>query len=228
VISVPIVTVDGPSGAGKGTLSAALASKLGYRYLDSGALYRLLALASERHRVALDNQHALVVLAAHLDICFEYNAAEGRTQILLEGEDVSRQLRTESVAIMASELAVHVGVRAALVERQRLFALAPGLVADGRDMGTVVFPEARLKIYLTASAEERAARRYKQLLEKGDNVSLRAVRLQVDERDQRDTERQVAPLRPADDAIQIDTSEMSADAVLLQLLEITVVKGLLT
>ena len=228
MISVPIVTVDGPSGAGKGTLSAALASKLGYRYLDSGALYRLLALASERHRVALDNQHAPVVLAAHLDICFEYNAAEGRTQILLEGEDVSRQLRTESVAIMASELAVHVGVRAALVERQRLFALEPGLVADGRDMGTVVFPEARLKIYLTASAEERAARRYKQLLEKGDNVSLRAVRLQVDERDQRDTERQVAPLRPADDAIQIDTSEMSADAVLLQLLEITVVKGLLT
>jgi cytidylate kinase len=222
------VTVDGPSGAGKGTLSAALASKLGYSYLDSGALYRLLALASERHKVALDNQYALVVLAAHLDICFEYNAAEGRTQILLEGEDVSRQLRTESVAIMASELAVHVGVRAALVERQRLFALAPGLVADGRDMGTVVFPEARLKIYLTASAEERAARRYKQLLEKGDNVSLRAVRLQVDERDQRDTERQVAPLRPADDAIQIDTSEMSADAVLLQLLEITVVKGLLT
>jgi cytidylate kinase len=114
------------------------------------------------------------------------------------------------------------------VERQRLFALEPGLVADGRDMGTVVFPEARLKIYLTASAEERAARRYKQLLEKGDNVSLRAVRLQVDERDQRDTERQVAPLLQADDAIQIDTSEMSADAVLLQLLEITVVKGLLT
>ena len=227
MIPVPIVTVDGPSGAGKGTLSAALASKLGYRYLDSGALYRLLALASERHKVALENQHALVMLAAHLDICFEYNATEGQAQILLEGEDVSRQLRTESVAIMASELAVHVGVRAALVERQRLFAVKPGLVADGRDMGTVVFPEATLKIYLTASAEERAARRYKQLLEKGDNVSLPAVRMQVGERDQRDTERQVAPLRPADDAIQIDTSEMSADAVLLQLLETTVVKGLL-
>ena len=225
-MTVRILTVDGPSGAGKGTVSMALAEKLGFKYLDSGALYRLLALAAERHTVAISNHKALVILASHLDICFEYTEGRG-TKILLEGEDVGGQLRSESIAKLASQLAIYTDVRIALIERQRLFAVAPGLVADGRDMGTVVFPKANLKIYLTASAEERAARRYKQLLEKGDNVSLRAVHVQVNERDQRDMSRQVAPLYPAEDAILIDTSDLSADAVVHRLLEIAVVHGLL-
>ena len=224
-MSVRIITLDGPSGAGKGTAGIGLAKKLNYYYLDSGALYRLLALAAQRHKVDLDNQSAVTTLAAHFDIDFK-NTAIGAMQVLLEGEDVTREIRMEHVASAASRVAMHASVRSALVDRQRLFAKSPGLVADGRDMGTVIFPDAELKIYLTASSEVRASRRHKQLLEKGENVSLHAVRIQVDERDERDRSRKSSPLRPAASAIQIDTSAMSAEEVLNKLLEIAVIRGL--
>jgi cytidylate kinase len=218
-----IIAVDGPSGAGKGTVSRGLANKLGFHYLDSGALYRLLGLAAQRHRVALDNDNALSALAAHMDINF-HTQDDGSLKIVLEGEDVSQELRTENTGAMASQVAAHPEVRTALFDRQ--FAKAPGLIADGRDMGTVVFPEAPLKIYLTASIEERAKRRYKELLDKGENVSLRALEEQVRSRDERDMNRDVSPLLPADDAIELDTSELSIQEVMETVLNLVYVKGL--
>ena len=172
---IPIITIDGPSGSGKGTICQLLATKLGFHYLDSGALYRLLALAAKRHRVALDNIESLAVLAGHMDISFNMNKDGTPSKVLLEGEDVSLLIRNESVGSDASLVAAHPEVRAALLQRQRAFAVEPGLVADGRDMGTVVFPDADAKIFLTASPEERAERRYKQLIDKGENVSLAAL-----------------------------------------------------
>ena len=161
-----IITIDGPSGAGKGTVSRGLANKLGFHYLDSGALYRLLGLAAQRHRVGLDSDNALSMLAAHMDIGFK-TLDDGSLKILLEGEDVSQELRTENTGALASQVAAHPEVRTALFDRQRQFAKAPGLIADGRDMGTVVFPEAPLKIYLTASAEERAPAPLQRVARKG-------------------------------------------------------------
>lgn len=208
--AVPIITIDGPSGSGKGTVGLMLARELGFHFLDSGALYRLLALAALRHGVALGSVENLEVMAAHMDIVFNFGS-DDRPQVMLEGEEVTQQIRTEDISSVASRVAALPSVRDALLQRQRAFATAPGLVADGRDMGTVVFPGADVKIYLTASAEERARRRHQQLLDKGDNVSLAALVDKVRVRDDRDMNRSVAPLRPAGDAIIIDSSRMGIE-----------------
>jgi cytidylate kinase len=220
-----IITIDGPSGAGKGTISRMLAKKLGFHYLDSGALYRLLGLAAERRKVSTYNTKGLITLAEHMDIRFE-TTDNGNFKALLEGEDVTNIMRTENTALLASEVAKHMNVRAALLKRQQHFAVEPGLIADGRDMGTVVFPHAELKIYLTASTEERAQRRYKELLEKGEDVSLPALIEQVRSRDERDMGRDASPLKPAEGAVQLDTSELSVQDVMDTVLNLTVVKGL--
>ena len=218
--AIPIVTIDGPSGSGKGTMSMMLARKLGFHYLDSGALYRLLALAASRHKVALDNIEGLAVLAGHMDITFAMKADNGAPQIILEGEDVSTQIRAEEIGLLASKVAAIPEVRAALLQRQHAFAAKPGLIADGRDMGTVVFPSAQVKIFLTASADERAKRRYKQLIEKGENVNLPALIDSVRERDERDSQRAVSPLVPAPDAHQIDSTDLSIEEVLQLILDL--------
>ena len=208
-----IITVDGPSGSGKGTVSRLLAEKLSFRYLDSGALYRVLSIAAMRRKVDVSNKAELSLIATHMDVIFK-TSAQGDFQILLEGENVTSDLRTEDTGALASEIAAYTEVRTALLKRQRLFAQGDGLVADGRDMGTVVFPAADLKIYLTASIEERAKRRHKELIEKGEDVSLRALAEQVAARDERDMKREVSPLVAAEDAIELDTSDMSAKQVL--------------
>ena len=213
-----IITIDGPSGSGKGSVSRLLAKTLGFSYLDSGALYRLLSIAASRHQVVSNNQKGLKSLAEHMDIRFE-TGDEGGLIALLEGEDVTLEMRTENTGELASKIAGHSDVRSALLKRQRLFATGEGLVADGRDMGTVIFPAADLKIYLTASIDERARRRYKELLEKGEDVSLRALAEQVRARDERDMSREVSPLVPAEDAIELDTSNLSIEEVLETILD---------
>ncbi|MGK9064091.1 (d)CMP kinase [Stutzerimonas chloritidismutans] len=212
--SVPVVTIDGPSGSGKGTVAALLAARLGWNFLDSGALYRLLAFAARNHGVDLTNEEALKVLAAHLDVQFGA-AKDGRgMEIVLEGEEVTSAIRNEQVGAGASQVAALPVVREALLQRQKAFREPPGLVADGRDMGTVVFPDAPLKIFLTASAEERARRRYLQLKGKGDDVNLASLLDEIRVRDERDTQREVAPLRPADDAVHVDSTDLSIEQVL--------------
>ncbi|WP_341661340.1 (d)CMP kinase [Vibrio sp.] len=207
----PVVTVDGPSGAGKGTLCMLLANKLGFQLLDSGAIYRVLALAAIHHGVDLESEDALVPLATHLDVQF---VAEGElVKVILEGEDVSGELRKEETGMAASKVAAFPRVREALLRRQRSFAGGQGLIADGRDMGTVVFPHAEAKIFLDASAEERAHRRLKQLQDKGLNVKFGDLLCEIQERDDRDRNRPVAPLRPADDALLLDSTTMSIDEV---------------
>tara|TARA_R110000787_G_scaffold19297_15_gene58106 strand:- start:10088 stop:10774 length:687 start_codon:yes stop_codon:yes gene_type:complete len=208
-----IITIDGPSGSGKGTISQLLAAELGFHYLDSGALYRLLAMAAQRHQVALNNVRGLVVLAAHMDITFKMDPEGGTPTVLLEGEDVSALIRSEEVGKNASLVAAIPEVRNALLQRQKAFAREPGLVADGRDMGTVVFANAALKIFLTASPEERAQRRYNQLIDKGESDSLAALVDQVRQRDERDRCRVAAPLRPAADAILLDSTALSVAEV---------------
>ncbi|MBD3671150.1 MAG: (d)CMP kinase [Gammaproteobacteria bacterium] len=219
-----VITVDGPSGSGKGTISARLARHLGWRFLDSGALYRLVALAVQNHAIEMDNQEAIVTLAAHLDVQFETRGDS--TRIILEGEDVTDTIRTEKVGNAASQVAAIGAVREALLARQRDFRGAPGLIADGRDMGTVVFPDASLKIFLTASAEERAKRRYKQLNDKGLDVNLADLLQEISERDKRDMERAVSPLVPADDAIQVDTTGVSIEQVFDKVLNLCEERGL--
>lgn len=215
----PVVTIDGPSGSGKGTVCSRLARQLGWHLLDSGALYRLLALAAGRHGIALDNETALETLAANLDVQF-VAAQEGLhgQRILLEGEEVGDELRTEQAGAGASQVAVLPGVRSALLQRQRDFRVDPGLVADGRDMGTVVFADAPLKIFLTASAEERARRRYLQLKDKVSGVNLTSLLEEIRARDERDMQRSVAPLKPASDAILLDSTELSIEQVLERIL----------
>jgi cytidylate kinase len=212
-----VITIDGASGTGKGTVSQLLAKRLGLKFLDSGALYRVLALAAQKHSVALDNEKALQVLAEHLDV--QFIAQESNNpHIILEGEEVTDVIRDEKVGKAASIVAVLPAVRAALLSRQRNFREAPGLVADGRDMGTVIFPDAELKIFLTASLEERAERRYKQLLGKGIDVNLPNLVNELRERDQRDQERTVAPLKPAEDAICINTDHLNIEQVVERIL----------
>jgi cytidylate kinase len=222
---VPVITVDGPSGSGKGTICQLLARELGWELLDSGALYRLVGLAARHHGVELDDEEALVVLAAHLDVQF-IARDEDVVQIILEGEEVTDAIRTEAVGSDASIVAAIPSVRDALLERQRAFAEMPGLIADGRDMGTVVFPNAALKVYLDASAEERAERRYNQLINKGVGASLQAILEDIQARDDRDMNRSVAPLKPAADAVILDTTEMSIEEVLAAVLDHARHKGL--
>ncbi len=213
----PVITIDGPSGAGKGTVCQRLAEKLGWPLLDSGAIYRVLALAALHHEVALDNEEALVALASHLDVSFV--AGPDGVRIVLEGEEVSAAIRTEQTGNAASKIAAFPRVREALLRRQRAFRSAPGLIADGRDMGTVVFPDAEAKIFLDASAEERANRRLKQLQEKGFDVNFDRLLIEIQERDERDRNRPVAPLRPADDALILDSTSMAIDAVVEAILQ---------
>jgi len=211
--AVPVITIDGPTASGKGTITRLLAQRLGWHILDSGALYRLVALAARKHSIPLDDVESLRTLAAHLDVEFVVDQDSGEIVTLLEGEDVTHELRTETCGNDASRVARIPAVREALLERQHAFRRQPGLVADGRDMGTVVFPDAVLKIFLTASAEERARRRYNQLKEKGLSVNMRGLLDEIAERDARDRERSASPLVPAEDAIQLDTSELSIDEV---------------
>jgi cytidylate kinase len=215
----PVIAIDGPSGSGKGTVCRAVAERLGWHLLDSGALYRLVALAGAARGLDAADEAGHAAVAAQLDARFEVTA-NGEERIILDGRDVTRELRAETTGSMASRVAVMARVRAALLERQRAFARPPGLVADGRDMGTVVFPAAALKVFLTASAEERALRRYKQLKEKGLTANLDDLSRDIRERDRRDAARSAAPLRPADDAVIIDSTGIPAEAVTERILEL--------
>ena len=213
----PVIAIDGPSGSGKGTVARAIADALGWHLLDSGALYRLAALAAQRAGVALDDAQGLARVAGGLDVKFQA-AADGSERIELAGEDVTAAIRSEACAAAASQVAVVPELRSALVALQRSFQRPPGLVADGRDMGSVIFPEAGLKIFLTASAEERARRRHKQLKAQGMNVSLAALSADISQRDQRDASRRVAPLRPTADAVLIDSTGRSVAEVVADIL----------
>jgi CMP/dCMP kinase len=213
------MTIDGPSGSGKGTVSRAAARALGWALLDSGALYRLVALAARRANHSLDDGPVLARLAEDIDIRFGSGDSDEEI-VWLDGKDVTGAIRTEEAGNDASKVAALPAVRAALLGRQRRFAVPPGLVADGRDMGTVVFPEAEVKIFLTASAAERAARRHKQLKEKGVAATLAALSLEIAERDQRDMNRAIAPLVASADAVLLDTTGMSVDAVVGRVLEV--------
>lgn len=212
---IPVLTIDGPSGSGKGTVARLLAKKLGWHMLDSGALYRLTALAAQRRGVDLSDADAVARVAAGLDVRFE---GDEEPRVILEGEDVTQRIRSEEAGAAASMVAAHPAVRDALLERQRRFAQPPGLVADGRDMGTVVFPDAPVKIYLDASAEVRGERRYKQLKDKGIDANLNRIIEDIRQRDQRDMQRPVAPLKPAEDAHVIDSSHLTVEQVLAECL----------
>ena len=222
--SAPVITVDGPSGAGKGTVCARLAQELNWQLLDSGALYRITGLASERKGLALgdsmseQDEAAVADVAANLDVRFEPTPLG--VKVILEGDDVTDQIRTEEVGSLASQVAALPAVREALLQRQRDFQTLPGVIADGRDMGTVVFPQAQVKVFLTASAEERGQRRYKQLTEKGFNASLPALIEDIRARDERDSNRAVAPLKPADDATMIDSTSMTIEEVCQQVMQL--------
>lgn len=219
--SAPVITIDGPGGSGKGTVSALIARKLGWTMLDSGALYRVVAYAALKNSVPLDDSQGLEKIARKLDLRFEVSGGEEHeTEVFLGDENVTRAIRTEQAGNAASKVAAVPEVRAALLERQKAFQQMPGLVADGRDMGTVVFPDAKLKLFLTASAEERAKRRHKQLMEKGVSVNIRALFDEISERDKRDSERSTAPLKAADDAVMLDTTNMDIQQVVEEILKL--------
>ena len=204
-VASPVITIDGPTASGKGTVAHRVAKHLGFHYLDSGALYRLTALMANRHQIALDDEAAIAPMARTLPCRFVHG------HVFLEEEDVTDAVRAEAVGVAASRIAVLPMVRQALVDLQVAFRYQPGLVADGRDMGTVIFPDAALKVFLTASAEARASRRYKQLIEKGISASMEDLVKDLMERDARDSARATAPLKPAPDAIILDTSELTAE-----------------
>jgi CMP/dCMP kinase len=211
MINIPVLTIDGPSGSGKGTIAQLMAKDLGWHYLDSGAIYRVLAQAAIKHHIELNDEQKLSVLAADLDVVFAVE--KDQLVVLLEKEDVSTLIRSEQAGNAASKVAALPAVRAALLQRQRDFCQPPGLVTDGRDMGTVVFPDAMYKVFLTASAQERAQRRYKQLKEKGIGSNLADLVTEISERDVRDSDRAVAPLRPAGDALILDSTAMGIETV---------------
>jgi cytidylate kinase len=213
MIAAPVIAVDGPAASGKGTLAVGVARALGFHYLDSGALYRLAALQALNASIPLDDEASLAEAATTMS----FHVGEDRT--VLDGADVTAAARSEAVSAAASRVAVLPRVRAALLPRQRAFRRLPGLVADGRDMGTVVFPDAAIKVYVTASAEERARRRYKQLIEKGNSVSLDDLLRDIRERDARDSGRAAAPLKPAAGAIVLDTTSLSIEAGIAFVLE---------
>ena len=214
-----VIAIDGPSGSGKGTVARLVAEHLGWHLLDSGALYRLVALAGAARRLDPGDEPGHAALAAALDARFEVDAS-GAERVLLDGREVTRELRAESTGNMASVVAAMPAVRVALFERQRAFAQPPGLVADGRDMGTVIFPSAGLKVFLTASADERARRRHKQLKEKGLAANLAGLSQEILERDQRDAARTTAPLKPATDAVLIDSTGVPVEAVVQRILDL--------
>jgi cytidylate kinase len=216
---IHVVTVDGPAASGKGTIAAAVAAALDYGYLDSGSLYRLVALKALQTATSLDDEASLAGLTGALDIRFE----AGR--IFLDGADSTAAIREEAVSAGASRVAVHAAVRRALIDRQRAFRRLPGLVADGRDMGTVVFPDADLKVFLTATAEERARRRHKQLIAKGISVTMDSLLRDIRERDARDAGRAAAPLRSADDAVLLDTTHLTIDEAIARVLSLWHARG---
>lgn len=215
--SIPVITIDGPSGAGKGTVARIVAEQLGWHLLDSGAIYRVLAVATQHHHVSPDEEEPLIPMAAHLDVQFEISS-KGESKVILEGENVTHSIRTEEIGALASKVAAFPRVREALLRRQRAFSVAPGLVADGRDMGTVVFSKAPVKIFLTASAEERAERRFNQLKEKGFDVKLGRLLDDIRQRDERDRNREVAPLIPAEGALIVDSTDLSIQEVVNKVL----------
>jgi len=222
---IPVITIDGPSGAGKGTAARLVAEQLGWHLLDSGAIYRVLAVATLHHQLTIEEEEPLIPIAAHLDVQFEITR-EGQGKVILEGEDVSKSIRTEEVGAIASKIAAYPRVREALLRRQRAFKVSPGLVADGRDMGTVVFIDAPVKVFLTASAEERAERRFNQLKENGFDVKIGRLLDDIRQRDERDQTRAVAPLIPAEGALIVDSTDLSIDEVVAKIL--TFANGKLT
>ena len=211
-MNIPVITIDGPVGSGKGTIAMRLAQKLGWHFLDSGALYRIVSVAAMERNIGADDEAALGKLAEEIEFSFSFTGDE--LVILLNGNSITPKLRSEEAGVFASKIAAVPAVRAALVQRQRAFRQLPGLVADGRDMGTVIFPDAKLKIFLTASVEARADRRYKQLKEKGENVNLSRLFRDIEKRDERDMSRSISPLLPAQDAQLLDSTEMSIEIVL--------------
>lgn len=215
--SIPVITIDGPSGSGKGTVAVRLAEKLGFTLLDSGALYRSVGIAALRGEIDLRDHQQIAELARHLNIEFGVSSPDS---VWLDGEDVSLEIRTDIGSELASQIGAIPAAREALYERQLAFRKAPGLVADGRDMGTVVFQDAIIKIYLTARPEERAQRRYKQLIDKGIDASLPDLLRDLKERDARDSERPISPLKPAKDAVVLDTTDLHIDQVVEQVLDL--------
>jgi cytidylate kinase len=214
---IPVITIDGPSGAGKGTAARLVAEQLGWQLLDSGAIYRVLAVATQYHQLPVDDEEALIPIAAHLDVQFQISE-NGESKVILESEDVTHSIRSEEISALASKVAAFPRVREALLRRQRAFKVDPGLVADGRDMGTVVFNDAPVKVFLTASAEERAERRYNQLKQKGFDVKIGRLLDDIRQRDERDQNRKVAPLMPAEDALVLDSTDYSIDEVVSKIL----------
>jgi len=216
--SIDVITIDGPSGSGKGTIASAVAEELGFHFLDSGALYRVVALASLNRKIPEDDTRGLVELARTAPINFK-RSDSGGSQVLLGGQDVTRDLRREETGDRASRIAAIAPLRAELLTRQRRWRRPPGLVADGRDMGTVIFPDAILKIYLTASAKVRAERRHKQLIEKGMAANIGELLADINARDDRDYNRAIAPLKPAEDSVSIDSSELTINQVVTKVLD---------